>query len=54
MDIAIQVISNDQTVRNDTVQDLKDLTLNLQQRKLKRRTTSVYDAYYTKVFWTNV
>ena len=29
MELAMQIISNDKTVRNDTIQDLKNLTLNL-------------------------
>ena len=36
MELAMQVISNDKTVRNDTVQDLKVFNLNLYQHKLKK------------------
>ena len=29
MELAMQIISNDRTVRSDTVQDLKNLTIDL-------------------------
>ena len=36
MELAMQLISTDQTVRNDTIQDLKILTSNHYQLKLKK------------------
>ena len=46
MELARQIVSNDQTVRSNTVQDLQNSTLNLCQHKLKRGTVSFYDAFY--------
>ena len=51
MDLAMQIISNDKTVRNETVQDLKDFNLqSLTTLAKKRRTISFYDACYQKNF----
>ena len=36
MELAMQVISNDKTVRNDTIQDLKELPHNLYRVKPKK------------------
>ena len=36
MDLAMQIISTDQTVRKDTIEDLKNLTHNLYQHKPKK------------------
>ena len=44
MEPAMQVISNDKTVRDDTIQDLKEL--NKSNSRQKRGTISVYDAGY--------
>ena len=38
MELAMLIISNDQTLRSNTVQDMKE--------KLKRRTISFYEASY--------
>ena len=46
MELAMQFISIDQTVRNDTVQDLKDFNSQSLTTEAKRRTTSSYDACY--------
>ena len=47
MELAMQIISNDKTVRNDTVQDLKEFnSQSLSTRAKKRRTVSFYDACY--------
>ena len=49
----MQLISTDQTVRNDFIQDLKDfnqqspITINTSQ---KRRTANIYDASNQKSF----
>ena len=43
----MQIISNDKTVRSNTVQDLKDYNLQtLATQAKKRRTISFYDAFY--------
>ena len=48
MELAIQLISTDQTVRNDTIQDLKDFnqqSLSTQAKKRrKRRAVNKHDA----------
>ena len=36
MELAMQIICNDKSVRSDTVQTLRKLTLNLFQRKPKK------------------
>ena len=36
MDLAIQTIANDKTLKSDTVEDLKRFTHNLYQHKLKK------------------
>ena len=36
MNLAIQTIANDKTLKSDTVQDLKRFTRNLCQHKLKK------------------
>ena len=36
MELAMQIISTDNYVRSDTIQNLKNLTLNLYQHKLKK------------------
>ena len=47
MDLAVQIISNDQTVRSNTVQDSKDfISQTLTTQAKKRRTISFYDACY--------
>ena len=49
MDLAMQLISTDKTVRNDTIHDLKDS--NLQSLTTQnRRLISFYDACYQKSF----
>ena len=43
----MQIMSNDKTVRNDTIQDLKDCNQQfLKTQVKKRRTISFYDACY--------
>ena len=47
----MQLISSDQTVRNDTIQDLKDFNQqSLSTQAKKRRTVDIYDACYQKSF----
>ena len=47
MDLAIQIISNDKTLRNDTMVDLKEFNnQSLATQAKKRGTTSFYDARY--------
>ena len=47
MELAMQIISNDKTVRNDTIEDLKDSnSQSLSTRAKKKRTTSFHDACY--------
>ena len=47
----MQLSSNDKTVRNDTIQDLKDFNQqSLTTQAKKWRTTSFYDACYLKSF----
>ena len=45
MELAVQIISNDKTVRNDTIQDLKEFNQqSLTTQTKKKRTVSFYDA----------
>ena len=47
MDLAMQIISTDKMVRNDTIEDIKGFnSQSLSTRAKKRRTTSFYDACY--------
>ena len=46
MELTKQIISNDQTVRSDTVQDLKEINPQSLENKPKRRKNSFYDACY--------
>ena len=48
MELAMQIIYNDKTVRNYTVQDLKDFSSQSSstQAEKKKRTISFYDACY--------
>ena len=47
MDLAIQIISDDQSVIGDTIQDLKEFNYqSLATQAKKRRTISFYDACY--------
>ena len=51
MDVAIQIISSKKTVRNDTLQHLKDFKKqSLTTPAKKRRTFSFYDVCYQKGF----
>ena len=51
MDLAMQKISTDKTVRNDTIQDLKDFdNQSLAAQAKKRRTISFYHTCYQKSF----
>ena len=51
MDLAMQIISIDKTVRSDTVQDLGEFNnQSLATQAKKKRTTSFYDARYLKSF----
>ena len=51
MDLAMQSVSDDQTVRNDAVQDFKHFkSQSLATQAKKRRTTGFYDASYLKSF----
>ena len=43
----MQIISTDKTVRNDTIEDIKNFnSQSLSTRAKKRRTNSFYDACY--------
>ena len=43
----MEIISTDKTVRNDTIEDLKDFnSQSLATQAKKRRTTSFYDGRY--------
>ena len=46
MELAMQNSSNDQTVRDDTNQDLKEINSQSLTTQAKKRTTSFYDACY--------
>ena len=47
MELAMHIISNDETVRSDTVQNLKEInSQSLATRAKKKRTVSFYDACY--------
>ena len=46
MELAMQIISNDKTVRNDTIEDLKEFNSQSINSSQKRRTTCFYDAGY--------
>ena len=47
MELAVQIISNDNSVRNDTIQGLKEFNQqSLTTQAKKRRTVSFYDACY--------
>ena len=47
MELAIQIISNDKTVRNDTIQDLKQFTKHSLSTQAKKGDQLVfYDACY--------
>ena len=47
MELAKQIISNDKTVRNDTIEDLKEFnSQSLTTQAKKKRTASQYDACY--------
>ena len=47
----MQISSNDQPVRNDTIEDLKEFnSQSLTTQAKKRRTISFYDACYQKSF----
>ena len=49
----MQMISTDQTVRNDTIQDLKDFnqqSLSTQAKKGEQLTANIYDASNQKSF----
>ena len=47
MELAMQLVSTDQSVRSDTMQDLKDFNQqSLSTRAKKRRTVGEYDACY--------
>ena len=47
----MQIISNNKSVRNDTIQDVKEFnSQSLSTRGKKRRTVSFYDACYQKIF----
>ena len=49
MELAMQLISSDQTVRNDTIQDLKDFNQqSLSTQAKKRRAVNEHDARYQK------
>ena len=51
MELAIQLNSSDQTVRDNTIEHLKDFnSQSLSTRAKKRRTTSFNDACYQKSF----
>ena len=51
MDLAMQIISNDKTVRSETVQDLKDFNLqSLTTQAKKGEQFSFYNAVYQKSF----
>ena len=51
MELAMQIISNNKTVRSDTVQDLKEFnSQSLSTRTKKRRTASFNDARFLKSF----
>ena len=51
MELAMQLSSNDKTVRNETIQDLKDFNQqSLTTQAKKRRTVNKYDARYQKSF----
>ena len=51
MELAMQLISTDQTVRDNTIQDLKDFNQqSLSTQAKKRRTVNKYDARYQKSF----
>ena len=45
MDLAVQIISNDKTVRNDTMVDLKEFNNQSQATQAKKR-ISFHDARY--------
>ena len=49
MELPMQSISYDQTVRSDTVQNLKEFNSQSLATQAKRRTTSFYDACYEKL-----
>ena len=46
----MQIISTDKTVRNDIIEDLKNITLSLSTQAKKKGTISFYDACYQKSF----
>ena len=47
MELAMQISSNDKSVRNDTIEDLQEFnSQSLSTRAKKRRTASCYDASY--------
>ena len=46
MNLAMQIISTDKTVKNDTIEDLKDFNSITFNKSQKRRTTRFYDACY--------
>ena len=47
----MQISSNDKSVRNDTIEDLKQFnSQSLTTQAKKRRTTRFYDACYQKSF----
>ena len=51
MELAMQTISNDRTVRNDTLQDLKEFnSLSLATQAKKGEQLVFYDACYQKSF----
>ena len=51
MDWAMQIICTDETVRNDTIQDLKEFnSQSLSTQAKKRGVISFYDACYQKSF----
>ena len=52
MGIAMQIMSNDKTVRSNTVQDIKDFNSKSSATQAKKkRTISFYDACFLKGFW---
>ena len=46
MELAMQIISNDKTVRNDTIQDLKEFYQQSLRTQAKKGEQLVYDACY--------
>ena len=46
MELARQIISNDKTVRNDTIQDLKDFNQQSLTTQAKKGEQFFYDACY--------